>query len=94
MSSESSRITRSDLVDLQQKDKYLAKPFIFAKTEKRFSSGRGQYSFEFDDGLLVSVFQSPVIQYSEKIIQVITSAGSEAGTLWVVGRSLRSVKNI
>ena len=57
MSSESSGIARSDLVDLQQKDKSLAKPFIFVKTEKRLSSGRGQYWFEFDNGLLVQVWR-------------------------------------
>ena len=55
---------------MQQKES-LAKPFIFAKTEKRFSSGRGLYWFEFYNGLLVRVFQSPVIQYGEKIIQVV-----------------------
>ena len=72
MPSEVEGIERKDLISLQKQDSTLRKCFTQAKEKVKRKSGQNNTSwFEINDGLLMRYYESPKVQFGEKVSQVV-----------------------
>ena len=68
MPSEVEGIERKDLISLQKQDSTLRKCFTQAKGKVKRKSGQNNTSwFEINDGLLMRYYESPKVQFGEKV---------------------------
>ena len=71
LSTDSTAMTREELISLQKADSSLIRCFTYARCGKNFHSGRGNHRFEVRDDLLVRCFKSPVVNFWEEIVQIV-----------------------
>ena len=72
MPSEVEGIERKDLISLQKQDSILIKRFTQAKEKVKWKSGQNNMSwFEINDGLLIKYYESPKVQFGEKVSQIV-----------------------